>query len=224
MRSLFKKHGFTIFLLVAAVHLIAIAFQMEALRLYSKPLLLPLLALTVYSSVPAGKERSIFAAALIFSFFGDVLLMFEHISSLYFIFGLMSFLLAHVLYIIFFTAIKKPGQDFRWKPLVILLILGYGLSLLILLWPRLNELKIPVATYALVICCMLISSLIIQHLVNSRAAAYFLAGAVFFVISDSVLAYNKFYEAFSAAPALIMFTYCGAQYLLSKGFVSYKTQ
>ena len=222
MKALFNKHGFTIFLVAAAVHVLAIGFQVETLRFYTKPLLIPLLALTVYFSVHPGKERSIFLAALIFSFFGDVLLMFEHINSLYFIFGLVSFLLAHVLYIIFFAGIKKPGQAFRWKPLVILLILGYGLSLLILLWPRLNELKIPVALYALVICCMLISSLIIQHLVNNSAAAFFLSGALFFVTSDSILAYNKFYEPFSAAPVLIMLTYCAAQYLLSKGFVSYK--
>jgi uncharacterized membrane protein YhhN len=44
-------------------------------------------------------------------------------------------------------------------------------------------------------------------------------GASFFVISDSLLAINKFYQPFAHAGILIMLTYCTAQYFIVQGFI-----
>jgi uncharacterized membrane protein YhhN len=47
----------------------------------------------------------------------------------------------------------------------------------------------------------------------------FVAGALLFVCSDSLLAINKFGQPFRFAGLLIMFTYCLAQFLIVWGVV-----
>jgi len=48
-----------------------------------------------------------------------------------------------------------------------------------------------------------------------------MTGAGLFVISDSVLAINKFYQPFEAAGILIMLTYGLAQFFIIKGAIKY---
>jgi uncharacterized membrane protein YhhN len=222
MRSFFKNYGFGIYLVISLVHLAAILLKNDALRMFTKPLLMPLLALTIFGYAPKSVSRTLFIGALLFSFSGDLLLMFEHINPLYFIFGLVSFLLAHILYILFFMGIRRnaPAAP-RPHLLTIATVLVYGISLLVILWPGLGDLKIPVAVYATVICTMLLSAVAVYPLLHSIPAMYFLAGALLFVASDSILAFNKFYQPFSWAALLIMLTYIAAQYCLSKGFVKH---
>jgi len=66
---------------------------------------------------------------------------------------------------------------------------------------------------------MLLCSLHIFLKVNRKAARYFLIGAAAFVISDSLLAIDKFYQPFAYAGVFIMFTYCAAQYFIVQGFI-----
>jgi uncharacterized membrane protein YhhN len=47
----------------------------------------------------------------------------------------------------------------------------------------------------------------------------FIAGAIFFVASDSMLAINKFKNNFPYANVLIMFTYAAAQFCIVHGAV-----
>jgi uncharacterized membrane protein YhhN len=46
-------------------------------------------------------------------------------------------------------------------------------------------------------------------------------GAVLFVVSDSLLAINKFYSSFELAGVLIMLTYGMAQLLIVTGAINY---
>jgi uncharacterized membrane protein YhhN len=87
------------------------------------------------------------------------------------------------------------------------------------LYPHLGDLKIPVMVYAAVICTMLMCSLHIFFKVNPPANVYYLAGAALFVLSDSLLALNKFYQPFAFAGVMIMLTYCAAQYFIVQGFI-----
>jgi len=59
--------------------------------------------------------------------------------------------------------------------------------------------------------------------VNRKAAWYYLAGATSFVVSDSLLAVNKFYQPFAYAGVFIMLTYCAAQYLIVRGYIEQKS-
>ncbi len=209
-----------VFWMIAAADIIGIAANIPLLHYAAKPLLIPALIIllaAVTAAVP-GKKRML--VALFFSWLGDVLLMFEPKHTLFFIFGLVCFLITHILYIIYFLSIKSKKISLLKKyPLLIVLIIAYGLGLVWLLFPHLGDLKLPVMVYAAVICSMMLCSVHIFLKVNQKAAVFYLTGAATFVLSDSILAINKFYQPFAYAGAFIMLTYCTAQYFIVHGFI-----
>ena len=223
MKEIFKQYGLYIFIAIAALQIIAIHFNFTALRFISKPLLMPVLAIVVYSNCAKCSERNFIIAALLFSFLGDSFLLLEDKHPLFFIFGLVSFLITHILYIIYFLGIKLLGNSLlKTHPYLPLLIAGYGAGLVYFLYPWLGEMKVPVMLYAAIICSMLLCSIHIYKSVQPEVGLQFIAGAVLFVFSDSLLAINKFYQPFQFAAILIMLTYCGAQYWLVRGFIKQK--
>jgi len=66
---------------------------------------------------------------------------------------------------------------------------------------------------------MLLCSLHIFYKVNKKAAVHYLLGAAAFVLSDTLLAVNKFYQPFEYAGIFIMLTYCAAQYFIIRGYI-----
>jgi uncharacterized membrane protein YhhN len=159
---------------------------------------------------------------LFFSWLGDVFLLFEYKHALFFIFGLVSFLTTHIFYIVYFLRIQSEKTSMLKKqPVLIALVLAYGITLVWQLYPHLGDLKLPVILYATVICSMLLCSLHIFLKVNKKAAAFYLLGAAAFVISDSLLAINKFYQPFAYAGVLIMLTYCAAQFFIVTGYTQH---
>ncbi len=215
-----QKRISIVFWILAILDVIGIAAGIEVLHFIAKPLLIPvLIVLLFYSrSVTAGKK--LLLIGLFFSWLGDVLLMLEQKHPLFFIFGLASFLTTHIFYIIYFLRIKSHEASLLQKqPLLIALVLAYGITLVWQLYPYLSDLKLPVIIYAAVICSMLLCSLHIFFKVNKKAARYYLLGAAAFVLSDSLLAINKFYQPFAYAGIFIMLTYCAAQYFIVRGFI-----
>jgi uncharacterized membrane protein YhhN len=71
--------------------------------------------------------------------------------------------------------------------------------------------------YALAITLMALTALFRYGRTNSTSFLLIFIGAVLFMISDSVLAINKFHHSFSSAAALIMLTYCLAQFFIVEG-------
>jgi uncharacterized membrane protein YhhN len=199
-----------------------IQLGLDWLQWVSKPLILPFLILYFFSSVrtissPLNKWIYL---ALFFSWCGDVLLMFERTNALFFIFGLSAFLLAHIFYIMFFHFVRireKIGGN-GWY---LLFILIYYSILIKKLSPYLGELTIPVRVYGLVISIMLLMAMHMTSLRVKKAGRSMLAGAALFVLSDSVLAINKFYQSFEAAGIVIMLTYGAAQFYIVKGAIEY---
>lgn len=56
---------------------------------------------------------------------------------------------------------------------------------------------------------------------NKNAGLLMMTGALLFVISDSVLAINKFYQSFELAGVVIMLTYGIAQFFITEGGIRY---
>jgi uncharacterized membrane protein YhhN len=100
---------------------------------------------------------------------------------------------------------------------MLLAVLAYIIELMYILWPTLGGMKIPVMIYGVVIGTMLSFALWQIGKLDKKAALLFCAGAALFVLSDSLLAINKFRNQFSYAGMAIMFTYCLAQYLIARG-------
>lgn len=218
-----KRQGYIIiFFMLLLVNIIGGQTENALLLYISKPLLMPLLALFFLSNT-SGAESGLkkwVLLALFFSWAGDVLLMFQEKSPDFFLFGLTAFLLAHVFYIIFFHSIRVR-EGIKGKIFFVLLVAVYYAGLIGFLSPHLGEMKMPVVIYGLIISFMLILALHMLHSRNRHAAQMLVAGAVLFVVSDSLLAVNKFYQPFSFADVAVMLTYGLAQYLIADGACQY---
>ncbi len=210
-----------VFGIVLAGDLVAIAADQPQIRLVSKPLLILVLfrffaASKIYASHQLYK---LILGALLFSWAGDVLLLLENNDPKFFMYGLAAFLLAHVFYILFFARVRSL-EKIRFNPLT-LLAFAYYAALVIVLDPYLGDLRWPVRVYGLVITLMLITALQMPRITRRKAGVQMLAGALLFVVSDSLLAFNKFYHSFTASGILVMLTYGLAQVLIIRGAAVY---
>lgn len=206
-----------LFRLAVAADLAAIYFQRVEVRYISKPLIVVTLMVWFYQQIKNISGAAMyFMAALLFSLLGDIFLLFEEKNSLFFIAGLGSFLLAHLLYITAFFMLRKTQPSHaRWFWIIATAI--YGSTLLYMLLPYLGQMKVPVAVYALVLCMMLISAVHAFSKPYSKPGIICVAGALLFVLSDTMLAINKFYFGFAYAGLAIMITYAAAQYFIITG-------
>lgn len=186
---------------------------------FSKPALLISLILFFYSQSKTMPKsaRSIILLALIFSLLGDIFLMFVDQSPHYFMLGLLSFFLAHVFYCVIFFRNRNPKN----KPIgLITILLIYAFGLFLLLQDHLGDLKIPVVFYIIIILMMVITAFLRREKVSQKSFIFVFIGAILFVISDSVLAVNKFYMPLPLSGISIMLTYGLAQFFIVKGLLN----
>lgn len=203
------------YILVASIYLLAEIFGFAQLRFALKPCLLIPLIIGVWFYVEKY-YRIYLVLALIFSWLGDVLLLFVEQNQLYFLLGLGAFFMAHIFYIVLFRRIISSNSNTNPTNIVLLVIavLFYDFVLTSVLWVHLGDLKYPVLLYSIVLSGMLFTALIASKQLNSSSKIQLIIGAILFVISDSLLAINKFYLPFQAASIMIMFSYIAAQYLI----------
>ena len=208
------KIAFIVFLSVAVLDVIGVLFQIPILRLLFKPLIL--LSLIVLYSLSVSNSNKVYILALLFSFLGDVFLLF--LGELNFILGLVSFLIAHLIFIkIIIKRIEKSsikiiiGSSFLF--FVIFCMLIY------LLINSLGELLIPVIIYGLTISVFGTVAFIDYLNSKSQKSLWMLAGAIVFVLSDSVLAINKFYTQKLLFEVIVMSTYILAQFLIYRSMI-----
>lgn len=218
-----KNLPIALFFLLALLHLLGLSMEHNSLVLFTKPLLMPSLAIwfaqsTSSVSKPSFLGRAVWSA-LIFSTLGDVLLMFE--GPLFFILGLGAFLLAHVFYIGAFASISSLKNGFLSRnPWWATPFVAFPICLLIFLWEGIPAgMKLPVAVYACVISIMALSVVNTKGKVTDLTFWTLLGGAVLFLISDSALAIGKFGQPFAGERLLIMGTYILGQYGLVRGVV-----
>jgi len=208
----------------------------DSWEMWVKPLLMPLLMAWFFFSAPVRSALERWTlAALAFSWGGDVFLLFADRSDSWFIAGLSSFLLGHLCYIQAFRqgpllpavtpfgeqAPERGLKSIAWTALPVLAFAGF---LIKTIWPGLGEMALPVSIYALVIASMAIAALNRYRKVPAGSFGMVLAGALIFVLSDSTIAWNKFYQPFDAAGIVIMVTYLTAQLLIVAGVLAQRSR
>jgi len=215
------KYCSYLFFIVLLLQLTAIAMNWQAVRFFTKPLLMIILVVWFMLASPKLLPlRYCIAAALFFSWAGDVFLLQK--TNRWFMAGLTSFLLAHIMYIVFFLRVRRANLPA--PPWNIYLVAGaaiYAVSLFIFLYPHTGGLKVPVGIYAAVITMMLITAAHAIPAHKQPIAAFFITGAALFVVSDSLLAINKFYHALPAGDMAVMLSYGLAQFAITKGSLLY---
>ena len=216
-----NKLFLSIYLGFSAFYLLITAFNQEEIARVLKPFLLPLLLVAVYFT-EGFTTKKILLTALLFSWIGDIILLFADKGEIYFILGLVAFLVSHVFYIVLFSkqTISKTISNKLSFGAGIGLILLYFFGMITTLGPKLGPLTVPVVVYAVVISTMLFFALKGSYQWKSIPYHFVLIGAVFFISSDSILAFNKFYQPIPYASFLIMITYLAAQYGIVWGILN----
>lgn len=217
-----KSYWIILFVIVLFADLFAVYAKNDTLGYFTKPLLMLLLIgffISQTNSVSSSLKRGMILA-LLFSWTGDVLLMFESSNANFFIFGLIAFLLSHIFYIILFDQIRVK-ERFRQSLLPLLPIAVYYILLISLLQPNLGAMQKPVRIYGLVISIMLSFAIDLWRLKDRAASLLIIFGAMLFITSDSLLAINKFYKQFEYAGLAVMSTYGIAQLLIALGVTRY---
>jgi len=205
-----------LYAIAAAALLTGLVLDRYSLYVATKPMLMAILLMYFVTSTRAWPAwRYLVVAALVFSWAGDVFL----ISADWFVAGLASFLVAHVFYI---AAYQKTGAARgRLQPLVVLMFALFGVFLLWFVYPGLNDLKVPVFIYALILLGMGVWAFKRRQGTNRASFKLVATGAILFVISDGLIAVNRFAHEIPAERILVMSIYLTAQYLIVQGLIQH---
>lgn len=209
-----------LYFIIGAINLISLLFGWNELNLYTKPLLMPVL---IYFLFVSAKEiislpRLLAAGALIFSWIGDVILMFDEDKNL-FLAGLGSFLIAQLIYAYALSKASFKKIEFELKPIIPLLL--YGFLLLLALVRNSGDLAPAIVIYGVCILIMLSIARLRRWGTNTESYKLAFIGAFLFVISDSILGLNKFVFNIPVGEFFVMATYIPAQYYLIRGLLSH---
>jgi uncharacterized membrane protein YhhN len=217
-----KEKSLLLFMMAAVAEIFSALFEMHTLHLVAKPLIV--LFLVIYYVMNAERITKPFVAALIFCWMGDVLLMFESVHPLFFIFGLGSFLVAHLFFIASYRQMCSANERTAGPTLARLSfpIIMAGSGLVVILYPKLGDLQIPVMVYALVITLMVLQSVFRMGRTTSLSFWLIFFGAVSFLLSDSLLAINKFYQPIPFSAVWVMTTYSAAVFLIVRGALAHR--
>ena len=155
-----------------------------------------------------------FIAGLVFSACGDFILDYDRVN--WFIFGLGAFFIAHLCYLASLKPyIKKLNQAKLYIALIAYVI--YGALMLTILADGLAELFIPVVAYMSILLLMALATVF-----SEKSNPWLVVGGISFVLSDSLIGFDKFYIPIENVHFAIMVSYYFAQFALFKGFAKAK--
>jgi uncharacterized membrane protein YhhN len=147
-------------------------------------------------------------AGLAASLAGDVFMM---LRKKRFVEGLAAFLAAQLLYIAALLSVMPPRVSLGTA----LPLLVFALFMMRILIPRAGRMKAPVAVYLVAITVMAALAAERFIVVGGISALSTFAAALLFVVSDSILAVNRFAKTIPSAQILILSSYYAAQYLFA---------
>lgn len=213
----------TIFLVALGIatffNLLGNVKEIKPMTFVSKPLLVPLIIGFYISSTTAVDPLIVIALA--FGCGGDVLLLWRKVNPKAIVFGLLSFMIGHVLYIISFSIFTGFFATAQWW--FVLLVLPYvfvALLLLKVLEKDLGKMKGAVAVYSGILLAMSVFALSRLFIASPASAAITWLGSALFVVSDAVLAVEYFkLKREILHHTVVMATYIGAQLLIVAGLL-----
>lgn len=227
MKSFFQKFGMTIYILVLMSHLFSQLLGYNEIQMGTKLLLLPML-MAFFVAQPffatAPKSKYLILIGLFGSFLGDAFLL----SDAFFIPGMVAFMTTHVFNILFFHPLKPTTGESKIKYYVVIVFLAIFCAFVYsFLKDAMGALIYPVLVYMIFISVAAVYTVraSLHQQTKLIADLFWIPGMLFFISSDAVLAFNKFYWS-TQSPIdniglVTMATYGMAQLLLVKGFQLY---
>lgn len=213
------------FLLAAFLFAVLEAFalwkKIRGLEFIAKPAVMIMLFIYLLASVGLTGAPLWFGLGILFSLAGDVFLLW---LDRFFLFGLVSFLIGHIAYVIGFNS---PTSTLSLWGLLLAVIIGMGGARIIrrilsgLVEKGQARMRIPIAAYGAVISLMLLSAMLklTDPAWGAGASLLVALGAFLFFLSDIVLAWNKFVTPIQNGRMLNIGMYHIGQILLAAGVV-----
>ncbi|MCD8406093.1 lysoplasmalogenase [Tenacibaculum dicentrarchi] len=205
-----------IFLIIAILDVYAVITQHKSLEIICKPLLMTSLVIVYLVSLKKGEKANFWlVSALFFSFWGDVFLLDK---TNYFVFGLGSFLVTHIMYI-------KMTVNFLRKTAVVkivksgIIFVALFVTIFLLIKDNLGEMLVPVLVYGTAISGFGTCALLNYQQEKSTENTVLLLGAILFIASDSGIALNNFYSPKHFFDIAIIILYVLAQFLIVKAIL-----
>lgn len=206
------------------VFLFSIGWENQWLHYSIKPLFMMLLMLfhwKMLSGIPTLFSRLV-QFGLFFSWIGDIALMFDEKFEILFVVGLAAFLIAHIGYAsAFLLNIPKDEQHdiIAGIKLMSPFVLATGLFFYFIVDGIPDKLFLPVLAYTIVITVMGVTSAWRKGHVKPATYSWILIGAILFILSDMVIAVNKFVVDFDYDAILNMTLYLTGQFMITVGAI-----
>lgn len=208
---------FPAFLVSATLAVLAApwALNQPALAWVFKPLATALVIAFAWGrGEPGSAQRGAILTGLVFSWLGDVALLWPRQG---FVPGLVAFLVAHLAYLWAFTRQARFGA---WWPAFAAYALVAG-GILALLWPSVPApLRGPVLAYVACLASMAAQAAVRWRVLRASTEAPWAwsaaLGGALFVFSDAMLATDRFAQPLPAASLLILPAYWAAQWLIAR--------
>jgi uncharacterized membrane protein YhhN len=202
------------FLIVALAHLFALWNDYLFFSQATKAMLLPLLLFWMW---PLTAKLPWLRFALVASWLGDLLLL-KGEDEMFFMFGLGSFLMAQLAYAYAFSRSSDNKKGLlRQKPYLVLPVLVLAVAIYMYLQPHLGELFVPVSIYVMAITAMVLSAINRRGLAP-KGSGVLIAAVFSFMLSDTLLAVDKFVVHIPYASVWIMLSYCLAQFGIARSY------
>jgi uncharacterized membrane protein YhhN len=203
----------TIYFTISMLEIIfgTIHFQMGVY--FTKPIIMISIMLFYFYQTKNQRnfQDKLMLAAFFFSMLGDTFLMFK--GEQYFMFGLGSFLITHLFYIFIFRL-----NNLKTNTLSRIFFFTFSMIMLFILKNYISSsFLIPIIIYMITITLMAITAS--ERNTNPQSFRLVLIGAILFVLSDTLIAIDKFVVPIPFPTLLIMGTYVFAQYLIAVGFL-----
>ncbi len=208
-----------LFWIPVVVNLVAVTIGSRVMEMFSKPLLMPLIALAVYVLAKEhdvrGSRFGRIITALLSGAVGDFLLMIGGFGP--FLAGMAAFLIGHLFYLSVLPASwKVKGISGKVASLIFLAALLIGVLLLADLFPVEGVMAVAVKVYACAFAFLIHSSAVAA--IDRKRPLYLLTalGFIMFAFSDSFVAIGAFTDLDIPHHGLIvMSTYILAQMIVA---------
>jgi uncharacterized membrane protein YhhN len=166
-----------------------------------------------------SKQETLLCIALILHCLGDILLDIDRVRL--FLHAVGAFLFGHVFYILTFKSDVNRTQPFATYKKVFLGGSGlYAITIAVILVPHLPaHLLAPVIVYMLVITTMTFVAILANY-----KTFWISAGAISYLLSDSLIAINTFVHPFTGSTYIIWPMYYVGQFLIVIGFLREKAK
>lgn len=174
-----------------------------------------MICLMAYYLIASVRRNKVFFVALFMACVADLLLLGQDEMS--FIAGLGCFLIMQLLYVYVFYCQRDRSENRSMPWVIIGALFIYAFALLSFLWNDLHDMKLPVILYTLSITGMVLFAFGRDpKLLGYRKMIF---GVILFVLSDSIIAINRFGQEIAYADVYIMATYMLAQFLIVNAYL-----